>query len=191
MAGPGAGGHPEAAVIAAFAAEGHVLETVPALGREGSPLPGGLRLDWHGTELVFRVMASGEVIILLYRRSALVPSLRNPFRSLVAFLRFLAERREALGLLRVFGRVETAPYRADGGLDDTRLARFYTDFLGAAMIGPDRVHGFTELDRRVYRMMGTEWISLDLVDFRPVAEVVARRKLRAPADPVPAAPTAQ
>jgi type III secretion system regulator LcrR len=172
-------GEREQVVIDALAAAGHVLERVPALQRQGSPLPGGVRLEWHGTEIVFRVLASGEVLILLYRRSARVPTLRNPFRALVGFLGFLAERRQALGLVRVFGRVETAPYRADGGLDDTRLARFYTDFLGGEVIGPDGVAGFSAMDRRVYKLLGTSWISLDLVDFRPVAEVVARRRGRA------------
>ncbi len=181
------GTHPEQAVLAALVAAGHELQPVPALERQGSPLPGGHRLDWHGAEIVFRVLASGEVLILLYRRSARVPSLRNPFRAFVAFLRFLAERRDELGLVRVFGRIETAPYRAEGGLDDTRLARFYTDFIGGAPIGPNDIAGFSAMDRRVYQLLGTTWMSLDLADFRPVGEVVARRKALAGTGPAGAA----
>jgi hypothetical protein len=181
------GTNPEQAVRAAFAAAGHRLERVPALERQGSPLPGGHRLEWHGAEIVFRVLASGEVLILLYRRSARVPSLRNAFRAFVAFLRFLAERREALGLVRVFGRVETGPYRSEGGLDDTRLARFYTDFIGGSLVGPNDIAGFSAMDRCVYQLLGTTWMSLDLVDFRPVGEVVARRKALAGAGPAAAA----
>lgn len=171
-----AGASPEERVLAAFAAAGHAVEPVPALDRPGSPLPGGVRLFWHGTELVFRVMRSGEVVILLYRRGGAPGGLRNPFRAMVGFLAFLAERREALGLVRVFGKVDTSPYASDGGLGDERLQRFYTDFLGASLVGCDAIEGFSALDRQVYRLLGTRWVSLDLADFRPVAEVVRRRE---------------
>jgi hypothetical protein len=125
--------------------------------------------DWSmtdgGLEIVWRVLEGGTLLLVLVRRTAPAVGLASGFLPLIRFVRFLARNRHGLRLACVVGMVDTFPYRSQGGLDDSRLQRFYVDVEGAEVVAPDAVPGLSPLERSLQMQAGTRWVRMDLERF--------------------------
>lgn len=148
-------------------ASGRTLESI---GRSGSPLAPKWRLVHLDHELVFSRLGARDILIVLYRRVSRSPGLRNPFLAMNWFVRFLADRRQELGLDAVTGTVSTSRYRADGGLDDSRLLRYYQKHHGARLVETSTMSCFSALEQRTWALLGTRWVRLDLADYLTPSE---------------------
>lgn len=130
-----------------------------------SPLMEGWRFEALGAELIWRLVPPDSVLLVRYRRLAGGYGLRNQFRAILWFVEFLAERRNRLGVRRVVGTVDTSQFRAEGGLDDDRLFRFYAH-CGTRLIDCDEMPGLSAIERRWYRLRGMRWACIDFDRYR-------------------------
>jgi type III secretion system regulator LcrR len=142
------------------------LEARPcmALDHPTSPILAGWRIEQLGAELVFRTLPPSSVLLVRYRRMASQGGLRNQFAAILWFVELLIDRQPTLGIERVVGTVDTRHFRADGGLDDQRLFRFYAH-CGTRLIDADEMPGLSPIERRWHRLAGSRWACIDFVDY--------------------------
>lgn len=134
----------------ALEAAGFTLTPRPLYEHHPAGLLAGHAFTVLGLEIVYKLHDPRTVIISFLGRDGERAGLANPFAGLVWFLDFLHARPE-FGIRRVMGLVRTADYRERSGLDDGRLERYYTRWLGA----------------RRTRFDGNDFVYLDLADHRP------------------------
>lgn len=162
-----------------------------ALSEEGIVVHAGLRgvtgkrdiedcfhITIHDVNLNFRLLTKDTLLIPLVRRGVARSGLASGLKSLVWLGSFLARRQE-LRILWVCGAINTSLYREDAGLNDERLQRFYTDYLGCEVIAADSILGLSDLDREAGRKGNVEWVRASVLRF-PKA-LVHRRGRGAPA----------
>lgn len=148
----------------AFAGAGHALQPVRMLDDPDSPLVVGWRIAHLGAELDFRTVPPASVLLIRYLRLQGGRGLRNQFTAMIWFVEFLIARQPVLGIRQMVGTIDTSLFRAEGGLDDNRLFRFYAH-CGARLIGPAEMPGLGSIERRWYEMTGARWACIDFADY--------------------------
>lgn len=142
-----------------LAVEAHGIETTDQylFGHPGSEYIGP-KFRIQNCEMVYRLAEADLLMIVLFRRLARSPSIRNPFAELLWFILLATEPR--FGIRRIMGSIETFEYAHENGLSNERLTRFYERFFAA----------------QTTRYDGSIWLYRDIDDSVRVMLARARHK---------------